>query len=146
MNWREGREIGRSENTPMRGAFDPSFVKPEWLTDDYGRICLCPDGHPIEAHPGMPLTISTDIEGWHVDVIRRLNPSIKNNDFRQRMLPIIRLTRQAISMRASRARQDLGRDNDEPAHDAPTASNSRKRKPRAGGESGDLQQNDPAGV
>ena len=64
----------------------PRFPKPGLMHDEFDRGCLSPDGFPIRAHQGLPLTISTKIEGWRLDAIMRHNPAITMPDIRARML------------------------------------------------------------
>lgn len=83
----------------------PRFSNVGWLRDEFGRICLCPDNHPIKDHVGMPLTVSAKIEAWMVAAIIRENTSIGMEDFRARMPPGERPTAHWISEKVSRMRQ-----------------------------------------
>lgn len=44
--------------------------------------------NPIKDYPSLPLQVSTNIEGWRMENIFRLDPRIGYEQFRQRMLPV----------------------------------------------------------
>ena len=62
-------------------------VKPEkaeiWL--DNGRVVLDPDNHPVIDYPQIPKACSSQMEGWNMQAIQRINPRISHMDFRARM-------------------------------------------------------------
>jgi len=49
------------------------------------KIVLDPDNRPVRAFTEIPLTVSSKVEGWLMEVIRRQNHQITPNDFRARM-------------------------------------------------------------
>ena len=70
------------------------------------KIVLDAQNYQVRDFYEMPLTISTQIEGWFVEALIRLNPQIRYNDFIARMpgnLPW-RATANVLNMRASRWR------------------------------------------
>ncbi|KAL6713172.1 hypothetical protein ACLMJK_009293 [Lecanora helva] len=50
-----------------------------------GKIMLDPDDHPIIDWPGVPRCISSQIEGWRIEAMRRVFPWIALSQFRARM-------------------------------------------------------------
>ena len=52
----------------------------------YGdKIVLDPDNRPVRGFAEIPLTVSSKVEGWLMEAIRRQNHQITPNDFRARM-------------------------------------------------------------
>ena len=109
-SWKVDRHDGRPASLFWYGwpnGKKPNFRKPGLLKDAQGRILLCPNNLPIKAHPGMPLTISTKIEPYRIEAIRRYNPDISMEDFRQRMRPGKRPTAHWLSVQVCRERQRM---------------------------------------
>ena len=55
--------------------------------DECGRVLLNSYKSPLKYSEVMPFTISTEIEGWEMEAICRLDPDICHQDFLDRMLP-----------------------------------------------------------
>ena len=51
-----------------------------------GCIVLDPDNKPVRGFKEIPVTISTKVEPWLMEAIRRQHSKITANDFRARML------------------------------------------------------------
>ena len=49
------------------------------------RFVLDEDNHPIKFFPEIPLTCSSEMEGWEMEAIRRTNRAIGDKDIRARM-------------------------------------------------------------
>ena len=73
------------EFKPKRSAttFKKADKAPNWYQDN--RIVLDGDNHPIKQYREIPAVCSSEMEGWLMVAIRRLNPSITTQDFRARM-------------------------------------------------------------
>jgi hypothetical protein len=76
------------------------LTKFECLKDDEGRIYLNPDGFAIRKLNHIPHPVSSEITGWEMEAICRLNPNVGDLDFRDRMAPAIRL--KSISTKAQK--------------------------------------------
>lgn len=77
-----------------------------------GRIVLDPDNHPVRNFREIPATISSAVEGWLMEAIRRTNSNISAVDFRARMLrepsadgKVKLITVNGVDMRMTRWRQ-----------------------------------------
>jgi hypothetical protein len=70
-----------------------------YLIDPYGRVVIDEENHPVRHFDVLPLTISTEVEGWRLEAWMRIDDRIRYNDIRARML--IRDT----SMRAGKRSQ-----------------------------------------
>ena len=83
-----------------------------WLYN--GMIVIDPDNHPVLDYPEIPVTCSSELEGWYMQAIKRSNHRISTRDFRARMphlvgrsqRPLYRVN--AISMRMTRFRAEAG--------------------------------------
>ena len=63
----------------------PQEFRPQ--LDNFGRILLNAFDRPLKFSNVMPSPISTEIEGWEMEAICRLDPDICHQDFIDRMLP-----------------------------------------------------------
>ncbi|KAL9120535.1 MAG: hypothetical protein Q9187_002910 [Circinaria calcarea] len=57
-------------------------AKPWYYKD---QIVLDADNHPVKDYPEIPLACSSQMEGYNMEAIRRLNPRIGPKDFRARI-------------------------------------------------------------
>jgi hypothetical protein len=55
--------------------------------DQHGRILLNAHDRPLKSSNVMPLKCSTEIEGWEIEAVCRLDPDLCHQDFVDRMLP-----------------------------------------------------------
>lgn len=55
-----------------------------------GRIVLDMDNHPVKKYSNIPACCSSDMEGWLMEAISRLDGRITQADFRARMVCIFR--------------------------------------------------------
>ncbi|OQV08228.1 hypothetical protein CLAIMM_12537 [Cladophialophora immunda] len=97
-HWQAGRHIGRPEilfmlypleewaYTPInnRRKKAPQEFRPQ--LDNYGRVLLNAFDRPLKFSNIMPQRVSTEIEGWEIEAICRLDPDICHQDFIDRML------------------------------------------------------------
>ncbi|KIW75595.1 hypothetical protein Z517_10337 [Fonsecaea pedrosoi CBS 271.37] len=98
-HWQAGRRVGRPEilfvlyplgelaytPTNNRRKKAPLEFRPQ--LDNYGRVLLNAFDRPLKFSNVMPGQISTEIEGWEMEAICRLDPDICHQDFIDRMLP-----------------------------------------------------------
>lgn len=79
--------LGQWEYTPENGRRkkSPNEFRPE--IDLYGRVLLNAENHPLKYSNAMPIKVSTEIDGWEMEAICRLDPDICHQDFIDRMLP-----------------------------------------------------------
>jgi len=79
--------------------------KPTGMVYD-GKIVLDVDNRQVRDFYEMPLTVSTQVEGWYVEALIRLNPFIRYTDFISRMPSTSPhpATANVLNMRASRWR------------------------------------------
>ena len=77
-----------------------------------GQLVLDSENQRIKDFAELPATISTQIEGWHLEAIFRLNNAIAFDDIRVRMLPRAEIhkddkfpSRNTLNMRRGRYRQ-----------------------------------------
>lgn len=77
-----------------------------------GRVVLDPDNHPVRDFREIPATISSAVEGWLMEAIRRTNSKITSVEFRARMLrkpsadgKVKLITANGVEMRMARWRQ-----------------------------------------
>ena len=68
--------------SPGVGPF-PNYIVDTWF--DNGRIVLDGRGHPMKKYRDIPLTCSSEIEGWRIEAIRRQDPRISMTDLQARM-------------------------------------------------------------
>jgi len=54
-------------------------------TDDNGHIFLNKDNEPMRHSDHLPITVSTEIPGWMMEAVSRLDPKVTLNDFVDRM-------------------------------------------------------------
>lgn len=94
-----------------RDRMDPDYKVEPMM--DKGRIVLDPDNHPVRNFREIPVTISSAVEGWLMEAIRRTNSKISAADFRARMLRSptrdgngTLITANAVDMRMTRWRQE----------------------------------------
>ena len=72
------------DETKPRTAIDKKAEKaPVWYQGN--RIVLDGDNHPVRQYTEIPAVCSSEMEGWLMVAIRRLNPSITTQDLRARM-------------------------------------------------------------
>ncbi|EXJ71876.1 uncharacterized protein A1O5_04377 [Cladophialophora psammophila CBS 110553] len=97
-HWQAGRRFGRPEilfmlyplgewaYTPLnnRRKKAPQEFRPK--LDNYGRVLLNAFDRPLKFSNIMPEQVSTEIEGWEMEAICRLDPDICHQDFIDRML------------------------------------------------------------
>ena len=62
---------------------DPDYEVPHMYYE--GRIVLDLDNHPVRAFTDIPLVLSSQIEGWLMEAIQRIDSRIERGDFRARM-------------------------------------------------------------
>ncbi|KIW96813.1 uncharacterized protein Z519_02204 [Cladophialophora bantiana CBS 173.52] len=98
-HWQAGRCSGRPEilfmlyplgkwaYTPInnRRKKAPQEFRPK--LDNYGRVLLNAFDRPLKFSNIMPEQVSTEIEGWEMEAICRLDPDICHQDFIDRILP-----------------------------------------------------------
>jgi len=79
--------LGKWEYTAANGRRkkSPNEFRPE--LDEYGRVLLNAFNHPLKPSAVMPVKVSTEIEGWEMEAICRLDPDICHQDFIDRMIP-----------------------------------------------------------
>ncbi|EXJ79737.1 hypothetical protein A1O3_08020 [Capronia epimyces CBS 606.96] len=79
--------IGQYEYTPANGRRKKSPHEFHPLLDPYGRVYLTAENRALRYSPAMPFQISTEIEGWEMEAVCRLDPDICHQDFVDRMIP-----------------------------------------------------------
>jgi hypothetical protein len=79
----QGQYAYTLENDRRRKA--PHEFRPE--LDSTGRVVLNGEDKPLKHSAIMPITVSTEIGGWEMEAICRLDPDICHQDFIDRMLP-----------------------------------------------------------
>lgn len=85
-NWQE-----KGENRPnvlKRFAKPENFANPEYNVGFMyfdGLLVIDHESQPLRAFQGIPLTLSSKLEGWRAEAIRRLDPRIRNMDLIGRM-------------------------------------------------------------
>jgi hypothetical protein len=72
------RENGRRRRAPLE--FRPQC-------DIYGRVLLNAYDRPLKFSKSIPYKVSTEIEGWEMEALCRLDPDLCHQDFIDRMLP-----------------------------------------------------------
>ena len=85
------KDLPPAENSTVEEGFRPkprattakAEKAPFWYQDN--RIVLDGDNHPVKQYGEIPAVCSSEMEGWLMVAIRRLNPSITTQDFRARM-------------------------------------------------------------
>lgn len=79
--------VGQFAYTPANGRRKkaPNEFRPE--IDQYGRVLLNADDRPLKFSAVMPLKVGTEIEGWEMEAVCRLDPDVCHQDFVDRMLP-----------------------------------------------------------
>lgn len=82
-----------------------------WVED--GRIVLSGDNHPLRAIQELPLTCSSEFEGFEIEALQRLDCRISKHDIHARMPHAVTARSRgckpnAISMRAQRFRERNG--------------------------------------
>ncbi|KAL8963818.1 MAG: hypothetical protein Q9183_004929, partial [Haloplaca sp. 2 TL-2023] len=61
---------------------DPPFW---FIKNGQDSIVLSHEGHPLRQWPGLPLTISGQVEGWRLEAFRREAPNVEKYELRGRM-------------------------------------------------------------
>ena len=84
------------------GRNDPDYDVGIWM--DNGRVVLGPDGLPIRDFHDLPKLCSSQMEGFRMEAISRLDSRISISDFRARMMRDALPGANAISMRKTRFR------------------------------------------
>ena len=85
------REHAYSPETDRRKKAPQEFLP---QSDEYGRVLLNFDYRPLKHSPVMPFSVSTEIDGWEMEALCRLDPDICHQDFLDRMLPLCALNGQ----------------------------------------------------
>ncbi|EXJ80464.1 hypothetical protein A1O1_08609 [Capronia coronata CBS 617.96] len=78
--------IGQYDFTPANGRRKKSPHEFRPLLDPYGRVLLTGEHRPLKWSPVMPIKVSTEIEGWEMEALCRLDPNICHQDFVDRMV------------------------------------------------------------
>ncbi|EHY56602.1 uncharacterized protein HMPREF1120_04678 [Exophiala dermatitidis NIH/UT8656] len=78
--------IGQYAYTPANGRRKKSPQEYRPFLDPYGRVYLTGENKVLKDSPVIPLQISTEIEGWEMEAICRLDPDICHQDFVDRMV------------------------------------------------------------
>lgn len=68
---------------PPKDRKDPTYAVGNMMYN--GHLLLDPDNRPIRNFHEIPLTVSSQVEGWVMEAIRRQHSKISANDFRARM-------------------------------------------------------------
>lgn len=68
---------------PPKDRKDPTYAVGNMMYN--GHLLLDPDNRPIHNFHEIPLTVSSQVEGWVMEAIRRQHSKISANDFRARM-------------------------------------------------------------
>lgn len=79
----EGGYAYTAENGRRKKA--PYEFRPQ--CDNFGRVVLNALDRPLKFSNIMPLQVSTEIDGWEMEAICRLDPDVCHQDFIDRMLP-----------------------------------------------------------
>lgn len=85
-------ETGRRKKSPQE-------FRPE--TDEHGRVLLSALDRPLRYSNVMPAKVSTEIEGWEMEAVCRLDPDICHQDFIDRMIPIASMSTFALPSSSS---------------------------------------------
>ncbi|KAL2417707.1 hypothetical protein ABEF95_012785 [Exophiala dermatitidis] len=78
--------IGQYAYTPANGRRKKSPQEFRPILDPYGRVYLTCENRVLKDSQVMPLQVSTEIEGWEMEAICRLDPDICHQDFVDRMV------------------------------------------------------------
>lgn len=79
----EGKYAYTAENGRRKKA--PHEFRPQ--CDNFGRVVLNALDRPLKFSNVMPMQVSTEIDGWEMEAVCRLDPDICHQDFIDRMLP-----------------------------------------------------------
>lgn len=82
----EGEKAGKKVQVSKKRKPNPRPLGPDpgfWFED--GKILLDPHNNPVNKHPDMPLTLSSNTEGYKLNLMRVRNPNISQKDEWARM-------------------------------------------------------------